>query len=364
MATTQSRAQTAGAGQGGAGGNAQGQAGAQVRTITVQLSPGHQAAWDRGRRRVDAVRSRTGRVATAAGTVAAAIVLIEPTKPVLLTCLASATTVVTFGVCTLRAQMPHRGQQKAAATLLYTMPGLLLGGVLVTEWATAGWTGALGYGLRILAIGLWAAGTWFLRPGHVARRMAVPPPPPAPAAEVDPYRDAHPAARWWAANVAVAKGEAKPVAPGTALEDIARTGSQGMTAIIRATTPGQPVPDISIRRLSALMDVPENLIKIGPVPGRGAGVRRLQVGAPDEVATDPARFWEEKVAPRAMPGARLVEIRVGKLGGPPPASPRLPVDTYVPDAFTPDPGQDHPERPSGPVDLADLIDLSKGEDEE
>ncbi|MEV3927653.1 hypothetical protein [Actinomadura coerulea] len=85
-----------------------------------------------------------------------------------------------------------------------------------------------------------------------------------------------------------------------------------MTAIIAATTPGNPVPEISIRRLSALLDIPKDQISIGPVPGRGAGVRRLTIGTPDrQQGLDPAVVWAEKIAPAAMPGAVLTGIRVG-----------------------------------------------------
>ncbi|WP_133306024.1 hypothetical protein [Microbispora triticiradicis] len=68
-----------------------------------------------------------------------------------------------------------------------------------------------------------------------------------------------------------------------------------------------------IRNLSALMDVPEDLIDIGPVPGRGAGVRRLTIGTPD-LHSDPATVWAQRIAPLAMPGAVLTSVRIGRPG--------------------------------------------------
>ncbi|MCG6500412.1 hypothetical protein, partial [Kitasatospora sp. A2-31] len=96
-------------------------------------------------------------------------------------------------------------------------------------------------------------------------------------------------------------------APGTVLEDVERTGPRAMRAVIRSVTPGTPVPDISIRHLSALMDVPEELIAVGPLPGRGASVRRLTVG--QVIETDPGAYWAQQIAPHAMPGSVITGIR-------------------------------------------------------
>ncbi|NUR84357.1 MAG: hypothetical protein HOY71_09755, partial [Nonomuraea sp.] len=137
---------------------------------------------------------------------------------------------------------------------------------------------------------------------------------PAPAAELvpaGPLVSDHPAARWWAVKAAIEGG----VAPGTVLDDVEATGSKSMRAVIRAAAPGEPVPDIAVRRLSALMDVPEDEIAIDPVPGRGAGVRLLKVGNPDEV-DDLQTRWAKQVAPKGMPGTVLTENQVGTPGGP------------------------------------------------
>jgi hypothetical protein len=140
------------------------------------------------------------------------------------------------------------------------------------------------------------------------------PPLPATSAAVVPVETEeagdHPAAQWWAQHVAIDGGPA----PATVLDDVERTGERSMRAVIRSAVPGRPVPDVSIRHLSALMDVPEDLISITAVPGRGAGVRRLTVGTPD-AGTDLATVWTQRIAPVAMPGAVLTGVRVGRPGG-------------------------------------------------
>lgn len=84
-----------------------------------------------------------------------------------------------------------------------------------------------------------------------------------------------------------------------------------MRAVIRSTVPGKPVPDISVKSLSALMDVPEEDIAIGGVPGRGAGVRLLTIGQ-ESGDEDLATAWSTHIAPAAMPGAILTGVRVGR----------------------------------------------------
>lgn len=257
----------------------------------------------RAHRRLDTVRSCTGRVATLAGAALAAAGLFTPalTGAGLL-----ATAVATcVGVGSLR-RWKTRGHQLATATVLYVLPGVGLAGLLAAERAVTGHWG------EALALTAWTTGTWAVRPARAARRMVSPAPPP-PAAPVAPRRqqeaaavDAHPAARWWAAHVAV-DGE---TAPGTLLEDVQQTGPAALRAVIRSVQPGRPVPDVSIRRLSALMDVPEDQIAIGPVPGRGASVRLLTIGQPEAV-DDPQTMWAKRIAPLAMPGAVLTGIRTG-----------------------------------------------------
>jgi hypothetical protein len=159
---------------------------------------------------------------------------------------------------------------------------------------------------------VWSAGVWLLRPARAARRMLLQPPVPVPAVEVAAaqadVQHAHPAALWWAEKVAVGGGPAEA----TVLEDVERTGPESLTAIIRSVVPGVPVPDISVRHLSAAMDVPEELIAVGAVRGRGASVRRLTVGhAPQE--NDPVAVWAQRIAPLAMPGSTITAMNFGRM---------------------------------------------------
>ncbi|MGI5330956.1 hypothetical protein [Actinomadura nitritigenes] len=308
-------------------------AGATVHGGMVAVPMSEQAAekWNAWRRRTDVVRSCTGRLATVAGTATALSVLAAPGLWWMAGAAAAAVTAAGAGV--LRLQMPFQGHQKATATALFMMPGAALTGLIIAERITASWTG-WGLLLQLAAVAAWTAWTWVLRPGRTARRMVSPAPPPAADVVASPVLDltAHPAARWWAQHVATAPaaptgagadGETKrkAVASGTVLEGIELIGEHAMTAIIRATVPGEPVPDISVRRLSALLDVPEDQISIDPVPGRGAGVRRLTIGGADVAAAtgDPTTVWAERIAPLAMPGAVLTGVRVGRPTAPPAA---------------------------------------------
>lgn len=258
----------------------------------------------RARRRMEVLRSATGRMATLAGAAAAAAGLF--TGDLTGTSLLADAALTLTGLATLRLWKPE-GQQKAAATLLYLVPGVSLATLLVGER----WVPGINWG-EALALTAWTAGTWVMRPAAVARRM-VTPPLPAPSADLVPVGGEvvcdHPAARWWAQYVAVKGG----AAPGTALEDIERTGEKALRAVIRSTLAGHAVPDLSIRNLSALMDIPEDEIDIDPVPGRGAGVRLLTVGKA-EGADDLETAWTKRIAPAAMPGAVLTGIRVGRPG--------------------------------------------------
>ncbi|WP_188188075.1 hypothetical protein [Nonomuraea sp. SYSU D8015] len=252
-------------------------------------------------RRVQVVRSAVGRVATLAGAASAAAGLFTGHWTGVSLLADAALTL--GGLATLRLWKPD-GHQKATATVLYLMPGGSLACLLVAEQ----WVPGI-HPLEAAALATWTVGTWVARPADVARRM-VSPPPRVPSTTVAPLPAEvcdHPAARWWAQKVAIDGG----AAPGTLLEDIERTGETAVRAVVRSAVPGQPVPDISIMRLSALMDVPEDLIAIGPVPGRGSAYRLLQVGRPDEDVT-PAAVWANRIAPDAMPGTVLTSVRTGR----------------------------------------------------
>lgn len=271
----------------------------------VELTVPYWPQVDRARRALDKIRNGTGLLATAAGALSAAAGLFI--GDLTATALVADAVLSLGGLATLRLWKPD-GHQKAAASALYLTPGATLAALLVVERAIPGpqWWDAVG-------LMLWTVGVGVLRPARAARMM-MSPPPPAPVTDLAPMPlepEAHPVAEWWARNVAIDGG----AAPGTALDDIEETGPAAMRAIIRSTTPGEPVPDISIRRLSAVTDVPEELISIGPVPGRGAGVRLLTIGRPAEA--DPAAIWAQRIAPVAMPNAVLTSVRVGR---PPSAS--------------------------------------------
>lgn len=259
----------------------------------------------RARRRVEAVRSVTGRVATLAGAAAAAVGMFTPALTGW-SLLADAALTLT-GLATLRLWRPE-GLQRATASVLYLTPGVGLAALLAVEALTPG-IHPISTTVEALALTGWTVGTWVTRPAEAGRRMLTPllPAPSAELATEAVVLSDHPVARWWAQLAAVEGG----VAPATALEDIERTGEKSMRAVIRSTVAGQPVPDISIKRLSALMDVPEEDIDISGVPGRGAGVRRLTIGQAD-ADEDLATVWAKRIAPAAMPGAVLTGVRVGR----------------------------------------------------
>src|SRR5262249_49136851 len=149
--------------------------------------------------------------------------------------------------------------QKATATALYFVPSVALAVLLTAEYLVAGapWGGTVP--MKVLAIGVWSGGTWLVRPARVARHMVTPRPPAAPAVPAPVASDnVPPAARWWSERVAVKGGPAVA----TVLEGIEQTGERSMTAIIRACEYSKPVPDISIKHLSALLDIPEDQISI------------------------------------------------------------------------------------------------------
>ncbi|MEV0826380.1 hypothetical protein [Nonomuraea rubra] len=260
----------------------------------------------RARRRADAVRSATGRLATLAGAVAAAAGLFtgDVTIPSLL-----ATGALTLtGLGALRLWKPD-GHQKATASVLYLMPGTSLAALLVAQQFTPG-IHPVATPVEAAALAVWTAGVWAVRPACIGRRLLCPPPSRALAVVEDAVPEVlcdHPVALWWAHNVAVKDG----AGPATALETVERTGEQAMRAIIRSTVPGKPVPKISTEALSALMDMPEDQINIGPVPGRGAAYRLLQVGQPDE-GHDAATVWAARIAPLAMPDTVLTSVRTGR----------------------------------------------------
>ncbi|MFJ9662895.1 hypothetical protein ACIRPR_33710 [Streptomyces griseoflavus] len=181
---------------------------------------------------------------------------------------------------------------------------------------------------EVLTAAGWTALTWWLRPSRQARDWTreaagteeaatvyeqigdvVAVQGHAPVVELTGSLEER-LASWWAAHAA---SEGGPV-PGTHLERIAAIGPKEFAAWIVADVPGQPVLQVSIPRLSALMDIEEELFALGPVKGKGAGYRRLRVGA--SAAGGPedfAELWAQKIAPAAMPGTTVVAVRAGHI---------------------------------------------------
>ncbi|MFB8044161.1 hypothetical protein ACFC8F_23105 [Streptomyces hydrogenans] len=292
-----------------------------------------QAHLDSTRRSLDLVRSYTGRAATVVGTAGATAGLFTPAllgESLLATLGTTAAGLLFLPLHKAKktksvreTERSHRGMaswtrkvpthQSRTAALMYVAPGAGLGVLLVAEQIVPGVHWA-----ECLAVALWSAGTWWLRPGRAARHMLVPPLPPLETAPVDdlavveePVYD-HPAAQWWAEHAAAEGG----VLPDTVLEDVEQTGERAMRAIIRSAVPGMPVPrvgDAEISRLSALMDVPEDEIKVQPVPGRGSSVRLLTVGTAADAVLDARTHWATRIAPLAMPGAQITAINFGTM---------------------------------------------------
>ncbi|MDX3516123.1 hypothetical protein PV755_45760 [Streptomyces caniscabiei] len=177
--------------------------------------------------------------------------------------------------------------------------------------------GAASFFVQAAAAALWTGATWLLRPGLTAREFVdealaqalaeAEKAEEAPAEPLAPTYDS-PQARWWGERFAIEGG----VAPGTVLLQHEQVSEQCLALVIGAQKRGQPVPDISKPGLSAELDLPEELIDIGPVPGRGAGVRLLVLGQRPtaEPGAGPgdsdAEVWAE-IAATAMPGVELIE---------------------------------------------------------
>lgn len=179
-----------------------------------------------------------------------------------------------------------------------------------------------------LAAACWAGLTWCLRPSLRARDWISPPDTaqdvhealttvaqaPEPAVDMSGPLENR-LASFWTAHAAREGG----CAPATRLENIHVRGPRDWTAHIVAAFPGEPVPEISVPRLSALTDIPEPLIRIDPVPGSGAGRRLLRVGEATSAPTSFEEMWAQHVAPAAgLSGVSVVAVRRGSLDDPDP----------------------------------------------
>ncbi|MFE7365923.1 hypothetical protein [[Kitasatospora] papulosa] len=260
------------------------------------------------------MRATAGRVAAVAGTVVLTGGLGNDafTLPGALAAAATAAVGLAANPQVLRAPASVRW----TAISVYAAPHAGCAAVLVGERQAP--EGAVSVLLQAAAIALWTGATWYLRPGLTARELVdeamaqeladtVEKTEEETAVEPAPTYDSR-QAQWWGERFAVEGG----VAPGTVLLQHQQVGEGCLAIVIGAQKHGQPVPDISKPGLSAELDLPEELIEIGPVPGRGAGVRLLVLGQRPtaELGTETdgsdAEVWAE-IAATAMPGVELIE---------------------------------------------------------
>ncbi|MDW8805518.1 hypothetical protein P1P68_12195 [Streptomyces scabiei] len=266
------------------------------------------------RRAGSAAISGVGRLATLVGgsAMTAGLFTDAGTLPSILTTIAAG---LGGAFLSPRFQLAHPLKKPIVYTI-YLAPHTVLVSNLVTELVWDATEARLVQGGVAV---LWTAGVWWLRPGQLAKRVAKWPEPVVETDDTEGDQDGtgaeldeaavelpdDPAGRWWALNAAKKDG----VAEGTrviavrAIEDRRRV-AVALTAIDK----GEPVPDIKIKRLSALMNVPEQLLEIQDIPGHGAGFAMLLIGPKPEAA--PAAdedVWAE-IGRSALPGVILTEI--------------------------------------------------------
>ncbi|MER6723375.1 hypothetical protein [Streptomyces halstedii] len=261
------------------------------------------------------VRSTVGRAATVAG----ALVLTGGLGNDVFTIPGAAAAIAAAGVGLATNPKILRAPESVrwTAISLYAAPHTGCAALLVGERLAP--EGPVSVLVQAAVVALWTGATWMLRPGLTAceladEALAQELAEAAKAAEAEAAvvvvapTYASEAARWWGEKFAVEGG----IAPGTVLLDHQQVSEQCVALIIGSQQRGQAVPDISKSGLSAALDLPEEQIDIGPVPGRGAGVRLLVLGQRPvaETGTEPvdsdAEMWAE-IAETAMPGVELVE---------------------------------------------------------
>jgi hypothetical protein len=265
------------------------------------------------------VRATAGRIATVAGSavLTGGLITDSVTGPGIVAAAATAGLGLATNLTIWRAPT----SVKATAVAVYAAPHAGCAAILVGERLAP--AGAVSVFVQAGVVVLWTGATWLLRPGHLARELveetavqeiaeANGEDSAAADAEVAVPEQpdyASPQARWWAEEIAGEDG----IAPGTVLLEHQQVSDSCVAAVIGSARRGTPVPvpeDLAAR-LSAYVDLPEDLIEIGPVPGRGAGVRLLVMGPRPEAAAaekpasddDP---WKQ-IAATAMPGVQLVE---------------------------------------------------------
>ncbi|MFE2727062.1 hypothetical protein [Kitasatospora sp. NPDC059327] len=257
--------------------------------------------------KLDRARHWAGRTATVAGTAALTAAVFTPAvlpaaAPVVL-----GTTVVSAAV----SIRPWRRGTPGAVSALYASPSAFLLGEMLAFRIVPGAHWGEG-----VAVAVWAGLTWWQRPSRLARELvrpsdlvpAVPDYAPVTPAAVTPAEQLTlDWARW-------AQTDKCPAA-GTYLEHAVFHGRTEWRAQIVAVG-GRPVPDIPIAVISAITNIPEELISITAVKGHGAGRRQLTVTDRTETAggleqTDPFTRWDKTIAPGAMPHSQLIAIRRG-----------------------------------------------------
>ncbi|MCZ0204701.1 hypothetical protein OZK63_04645 [Streptomyces sp. UMAF16] len=265
------------------------------------------------RRAGSVVISGVGRLATLAGggAMAAGLFTDAGILPAILTTIAAG---LGGAFLSPRFQLAHP-MKKPIVFTIYLAPHTLLVSNLVTELV---WDATEGRLVQGGVAALWTAGVWWLRPGQLAKRVAKWPEPVvetdateddqgATGAEVEVAVDLpdDPAGRWWALNAAKKDG----VAEGTRVIAVRAIEDRRRVAVaLAAIEKGEPVPDIKIKRLSALMNVPEQLLEIEPIPGHGAGFAMLLIGPKPEAApVADEDVWVE-IGRSALPGVTLTEI--------------------------------------------------------
>jgi len=266
------------------------------------------------------VRAAAGRVATVAGSAVLTGGLL--TDSVTLPGVFAAAAAAGVGLATNGKILRAPDAAKGTAIAVYAAPHAGVAALLIGERLAP--DGTVSVLVQAGIVALWTGATWWVRPGHLARELvdesvdqeiAEANEGDTDAAEVAvPEQSvyASEAARWWAEEIAVEDG----IAPGTVLLEHQQVDDNCVAVVFGSGKRGTPVAvaDNATARLSAYLDVPEELIEIGPVPGRGAGVRLLVVGQrpqPPEgeekkTSGSDEEVWAE-IAAAAMPGVELVE---------------------------------------------------------
>jgi hypothetical protein len=265
------------------------------------------------RRAGSAAVGGVGRLATLAGgsAMVAGLFTNAGTLPAILTSIAAG---LGGAFLSPRFQLAHP-MKKPIAFTIYLTPHTVLVSNLFTELVWDATEGRLVQGGVAV---LWTAGVWWLRPGKLAKRVAKWPEPVIESDDTEGDQDGtgtdaevaiaipdDPAGRWWALNAAKKDG----VAEGTRVIGVQAIEDRRRVAVaLAAIEKGEPVPDIKIKRLSALMNVPEELLEMQAIPGHGAGVAMLLIGPKPEAGPTPDEDVWGEIGRSALPGVTLTEI--------------------------------------------------------